>query len=237
MSETATKRDPQADQKRQAAEYAVRYVQSGMAVGLGTGSTAIFAVRLIGELLRTGALKDIVAFATSKVTAQAAVQLNIPMLPDDLPRSLDVTIDGADEVDPQLNLIKGGGGALLREKLVAQNTAREIIVVDESKMSPCLGTRHVLPAEVLLFGWRSVARYLETLGAKYVVRQAADGKEYRTDQGNMILDCNFGPIANPVHLADELNRRAGIVEHGLFIGLTHMLVVSGPNGVREFPPT
>ncbi len=236
MSESAMQLDSNADLKRQAAEYAVRYVESGMAVGLGTGSTAIFAVRYIGELLRTGTLNNIVAFATSKVTAQEAVRLNIPMLPDDLPRSLDVTIDGADEVDPQLNLIKGGGGALLREKLVAQNTAREIIVVDDSKLSPRLGTRHVLPVEVLPFGWRAVAHYLETLGAKYVVRQGADGSEYRTDQGNMILDCNFGPIANPAQLADQLDRRAGIVEHGLFIGLTHLLVVSGPNGIREIPP-
>jgi ribose 5-phosphate isomerase A len=225
--------DPHVDLKRQAAEHAVRYVESGMAVGLGTGSTAIFAVRLIGELLSSGAIKDIVAFATSKVTAQEAVKLNIPMLPDDLPRSLDVTIDGADEVDPQLNLIKGGGGALLREKLVAQNTSREIIVVDDSKMSSCLGTRHVLPVEVLPFGWRSVANYLESLGAKYVVRQTADGKEYRTDQGNMILDCDFGPIANPGQLASQLERRAGIVEHGLFIGLTHLLIVSSSSGIRE----
>jgi ribose 5-phosphate isomerase A len=236
MSESAMQLDSNAELKRQAAEYAVRYVESGMAVGLGTGSTAIFAVRYIGELLRTGTLNNIVAFATSKVTAQEAVRLNIPMLPDDLPRSLDVTIDGADEVDPQLNLIKGGGGALLREKLVAQNTAREIIVVDDSKLSPRLGTRHVLPVEVLPFGWRAVAHYLETLGAKYVVRQGADGSEYRTDQGNMILDCNFGPIANPAQLADQLNRRAGIVEHGLFIGLTHLLVASGPSGIREIPP-
>ena len=228
--------DPNANLKRQAAEYAVRYVASGMAVGLGTGSTAIFAVRHIGELLRTGALKDIVAFATSRVTADEAVRLKIPMLSDDLPRSLEVTIDGADEVDPQLNLIKGGGGALLREKLVAQNTSREIIVVDESKLSSCLGTRHVLPVEVLPFGWHSVLRYLETLGAKCVVRADSSGKEYRTDQVNMILDCNFGRIANPKQLASQLDGRAGIVEHGLFIGLTHLLIVSGPNGVREVSP-
>jgi ribose 5-phosphate isomerase A len=227
--------DPHAALKQEAAEYAVRYVESSMAVGLGTGSTAIFAVRRIGELLRAGQLKDIVAFATSKVTAQAAIQLNIPMLSDDLPRNLDVTIDGADEVDPQLNLIKGGGGALLREKLVAQNTAREIIVVDESKLSPRLGTHHVLPVEVLPFGWRSAARYLESLGAKYVVRRAADGAEYRTDQGNMILDCDFGPIADPAHLAAQLDRRAGIVEHGLFIGLAHSVVVAGAGGIREMP--
>jgi len=236
MVESSKPVDPHAALKQEAAEYAVRYIESGMAVGLGTGSTAIFAVRRIGELLRTGKLKDIVAFATSKVTAQAAIQLNIPMLSDDLPRMLDVTIDGADEVDPQLNLIKGGGGALLREKLVAQSTAREIIVVDESKLSPRLGTHHVLPVEVLPFGWRSPARYLESLGAKYVVRRAADGAEYRTDQGNMILDCDFGPIANPAQLAGQLDRRAGIVEHGLFIGLTQLVVVAASGGIRQLRP-
>jgi len=236
MSSSLQPVDPHAALKQEAAEYAVRYVQSGMAVGLGTGSTAIFATRHIGELLRTGKLKNIAAFATSRLTAQEAIQLNIPMLPDDLPRPLDVTIDGADEVDPQLNLIKGGGGALLREKLVAQNSAREIIVVDESKLSPRLGTHHVLPVEVLPFGWRSPARYLESLGARYVVRQAADGQEYRTDQGNMILDCDFGPIADPAQLAAQLDRRAGIVEHGLFIGLADRVVVAGPGGIREMLP-
>jgi len=236
MSSSLQPVDPHAALKQEAAEYAVRYVQSGMAVGLGTGSTAIFATRHIGELLRTGKLKNIVAFATSRLTAQEAIQLNIPMLPDDLPRPLDVTIDGADEVDPQLNLIKGGGGALLREKLVAQNSVREIIVVDEGKLSPRLGTHHVLPVEVLPFGWRSPARYLESLGARYVVRQAADGQEYRTDQGNMILDCDFGPIADPAQLAAQLDRRAGIVEHGLFIGLADRVVVAGPGGIREMLP-
>jgi ribose 5-phosphate isomerase A len=121
----------------------------------------------------------------------------------------------------------------LREKLVAQATAREIIVVDESKLSPRLGTLHVLPVEVLPFGWRSQARFLESLGARFIVRQAADGKEYRTDQGNMILDCDFGPIANPAELAIKLEARAGIVEHGLFLNLTHSVVVSSASGVRE----
>jgi ribose 5-phosphate isomerase A len=225
--------DPHAALKKQAAEYAVRYVKSGMAIGLGTGSTAIFAVRAIGGLLRDGVLRDIVAFATSRVTWDEAVRLNIPMLSEDLPRSLDVTIDGADEVDPALNLIKGGGGALLREKLVAQASALEVIVVDESKLSARLGTNHVLPVEVLPFGWRSQARHLESLGAKYVVRRAASGEEYRTDQGNMILDCDFGPIANPAELAAKLEGRAGIVEHGLFLGLADSVVVSGASGIRE----
>src|SRR5215472_14962951 len=189
MNDSAKQFDSQAAFKQQAAEYAVRYVESGMAVGLGTGSTAIFATRLIGELLASGKLKGIMGFATSQTTENEAIRLNISMISEDLPRALDVTIDGADEVDPQLNLIKGGGGALLREKLVAQSTTREIIVVDDSKLSPRLGTLHSLPVEVLPFGWRPQAKYLESLGAVYVVRRTQSGEEYRTDQGNMILDC------------------------------------------------
>ena len=234
MSEATNPADANAGLKRAAAEYAVRrFIQSGMSIGLGTGSTAIVAVRYLGELLRSGALKDIVAFATSRATWAEAVRLNIPMLPEDLPRSLDLTIDGADEVDPQLNLIKGGGGALLREKLVAQSSERVVIVVDESKLSPLLGTYRALPVEVLPFGWRSSARYLQGLGAKCVVRTAANGEEYRTDQGNMILDCNFGPIQDPEQLAAQLEGRAGIMQHGLFVGLADVVVVSGPAGNRE----
>jgi len=233
MNVPAGSPDPHAALKKAAAEYAVRYVESGMTVGLGTGSTAIFAIQRIGALLQSGELKDIVGFATSLASWDAAVNLNIPMLPDDLPQAIDVTVDGADEVDPQLNLVKGGGGALLREKLVAQATAREIVVVDESKLSARLGTLHVLPVEVLPFGWLSQARFLESLGAKYVVRLTAGGDEYRTDQGNMILDCDFGPIADDAKLARQLEGRAGIVEHGLFLGLTHLVVVSSASGVRE----
>jgi len=233
LNVSAASLDPHAALKKAAAEYAVRCIESGMTVGLGTGSTAIFAIQRIGALLQSGELKDILGFATSRASWDAAVDLNIPMLPDDLSKSIDVTIDGADEVDPQLNLVKGGGGALLREKLVAQATAREIIVVDDSKLSPRLGTLHTLPVEVLHFGWRSQARFLESLGAKYLVRQTAGGEEYRTDQGNMILDCDFGPIADAAKLARQLEGRAGIVEHGLFLGLTHLVIVSSASGVRE----
>jgi ribose 5-phosphate isomerase A len=229
--------DPQAALKQEAAEYAVRYIHSGMTVGLGTGSTAIFAIRHIGALLKSGELNNIVGFATSQASWDAAVELGIPMLTDDLPRNVDVTIDGADEVDPQFNLIKGGGGALLREKLVAQATAREIIVVDESKLSPRLGTQHVLPIEVMHFGWRSQARFLESLGGKYVVRQTRNGEEYRTDQGNLILDCNFGPIADAAKLARQLEARAGIVEHGLFLNLASTVIVASAGGVRELKPS
>ncbi len=238
MSAPTTLPDPQAALKKEAGEYAVtRYIQSAMTVGLGTGSTSIFAIRRIGALLKSGELKDIVGFATSKASWDAAVELNIPMLTEDLPKNIDVTIDGADEVDPQLNLVKGGGGALLREKLVAQASAREIIIVDESKLSPRLGTLHVLPVEVLPFGWRSQARFLESLGAKYVVRQTPNGLEYRTDQGNMILDCDFGPIADPAALARKLEARAGIVDHGLFLNLASTVIVASAGGVRELKPS
>jgi ribose 5-phosphate isomerase A len=232
MSQTSTSSDPQAQFKEEAARRAVQFVHSGMRVGLGTGSTAVFATRLIAELLRKGELKDIVAFATSKATAEEAARLGIPMLPEDLPEDLDVTIDGADEVDPEMNLIKGGGGALLREKIVAQVSEREIIVVDESKPSPCLGTHWPVPVEVIPFGWLAQARYLESLGARYTIRRNHDGTQFVTDSGNMILDCHFGPIAEVRQLAAALNSRAGIVEHGLFIGLATDLIVAGAGGVQ-----
>ncbi|MCW5882240.1 MAG: ribose-5-phosphate isomerase RpiA [Anaerolineae bacterium] len=233
MNPASVSADPLAYYKEQAAHRAVQFVESGMRVGLGTGSTAIFATRLIAERLRSGELRAIVAFATSTATAHEAARLGIPMLPDDLPEDLDVTIDGADEVDPALNLIKGGGGALLREKIVAQVSAREIIVVDETKPSPRLGTRWPVPVEVLPFGWLAQARYLEALGATCVVRQTRDGARFVTDSGNMILDCNFGPIADARGLAVALNSRAGIVEHGLFIGLATDLIVAGAGGVSH----
>lgn len=225
--------DPQIQYKQAAALRAVEFIHSGMKVGLGTGSTAIFATRRIGELLRAGQLRDIVAFATSKATDAEARRLGIPMLSDDLSETLDVTIDGADEVDPQLNVIKGGGGALLREKIVAQASAREIIVADETKLSPRLGTRFPVPVEVLPFGWRSQAQFLESLGARYTIRQNQDGTPFVTDSGNMILDCNFGPIADAKKLAEALAGRAGIVEHGLFIGLVTDLIVAGADGIRH----
>ena len=225
--------DPHAALKQAAAERAVAFVQSGMVVGLGTGSTAIFATRHIGALLRNGTLRDVVGFPTSKVTADEARQLGIPLLDEDLPRAIDITIDGADEVDPQLDLIKGGGGALLREKIVAEASRREVIVVDESKLSPALGTHWALPIEVIPFGWRSQARFLEELGGRPVVRQDASGAPFHTDQGNLILDTAFGPIAQPLALAQRLGARAGIVEHGLFLGITTDLIVAGKDGIRH----
>lgn len=219
--------------KQQAAEFAVQFIQPGMRVGLGTGSTAIYATRKVAALLQAGQLRDIIGFATSKATRDEAKRLGIIMVSDDLLSDLDLTIDGADEVDPDLNLIKGGGGALMREKIVAQVTRREIIVVDETKLSPRLGTHRVLPVEVIPFGWRSQARFLESLGAKVAIRLKPDGSLFVTDQGNMILDCAFGPIANAQMLAEQLASRAGIVEHGLFLGLTSDVIVAGKDGIRQ----
>ncbi len=224
--------DPLDEFKRQAAEHAVGFVRSGMAVGLGTGTTAIHATRRIAALIREGALTGIVGFATSRSVGEEAARLGIPMLGDDLPRALDLTIDGADEIDPELNLIKGGGGALLREKIAAQASAREVIVADEGKLSPRLGTRWAVPVEVLAFGWQAQMRFLSGLGARVVVRQAAGGGMFRTDQGNMVLDCGFGPIGDSVGLAREIDARAGIVAHGLFLGLAQEVVVAGSDGVR-----
>ena len=219
--------------KQQAAEGAIGFIRSGMVVGLGTGSTAIFATRRIARLVLDGQMKDIVGFATSKAVWEESRQLGISMMADEMPQPIDLTIDGADEVDLDLNLIKGGGGALLREKIVAQASRRVIIVADDSKLSPRLGTHHAVPVEVLSFGWCSQVRYLSSLGSQVHVRQNADGSQFVTDSGNMILDCNFGPIANPVGLAASLSTRAGIVEHGLFLKLATDLIIAGKDGIRH----
>lgn len=225
--------NPQEVLKQQAAEAAVRFVDSGMRVGLGTGSTAIYATRQIGALLASGQLQDIEAFATSRATDAAARELGIPMIDDDLPCDLDITIDGADEVDPNLDLIKGGGGALLREKIVAQASARVVIVADASKPSPQLGMQWAVPVEVLSFAWRSQARFVTSLGATWTVRSTPDGSPFATDSGNIILDCAFGPIADPAGLADALAGRAGIVEHGLFLGIATDLIIATADGVEH----
>lgn len=222
--------------KQQAANRAVEYIESGMAVGLGHGSTAILAVRRLAELLQAGKLREIVGIPCSIYTEKEAKRLGIPLTTLEKHPVVDLTIDGADEVALNLDLIKGGGGAFLREKIVAQASRFEIIIVDESKLSPALGTHCAVPVEVLSFGWRSQANYLESLGARVTVRNATShGKDapIKTDQGNMILDCNFGALSEPAHLAIQLNERAGIVAHGLFLGLATEVIVSASEGVRH----
>jgi ribose 5-phosphate isomerase A len=219
--------------KREAAEKAVEFVQSGMVLGLGHGTTAHHALLKLAEHLRSGELESIQGVPCSREVEREARSLGIPLTTLEEHPALDLTIDGADEVDPALNLVKGGGGALLREKIVAQASRREVIVVDEGKLSPALGTRWPVPVEVLPFGWKTHVRFLEGLGAEVVLRRGSGGEPFQTDQGNLVLDCRFGPIRDPYALARGLDERTGIVAHGLFLGLATDLVVAGPTGVRH----
>jgi ribose 5-phosphate isomerase A len=223
--------------KQQAADRAVEFIEPGMVVGLGHGSTALFAVRHIAALLQAGSLSGILGVPCSLQVEEEARRLGIPLTTLDEHPVIDVTIDGADEVDPNLDLIKGGGGALLREKIVAQASRREIIVVDETKLSPALGTRWPVPVEVVPFGWRTQALYLESVGAHVSARRNSDGTFFKTDQGNLILDCKFGPLSQPPQLAAKLNTRTGIVEHGLFIDLATDVIVANAKGVRHLKRT
>lgn len=219
--------------KTQAAKEAVTFLKSGMIVGLGTGSTATIAIKIISQLLQAEALDDILGIPSSVKTARLAQELGIPLTSLEEHPEIDVTIDGADEVDPELNLIKGGGGALLKEKILAQASKEVIIVVDESKLSPKLGTKWALPVEVLPFAWKTEAFFLESLGAAAAIRKLSDETLYKTDQGNLIIDANFGEIQQPDALAQKLQERAGIIEHGLFIGLASMVISSGKSGIQK----
>lgn len=223
--------------KRQAAERAVESIQPGMVVGLGSGSTAAFVVQRLAALREEGQLLDVRGVPTSRATEALARSLGVPLTTLEECPGVDLTIDGADEVDPQLRLIKGGGGAHLREKLLAQVSQREIIVVDGAKLSPRLGTRWPVPMEVLAFGWLAQVRFLEGLGARVTRREGPGGTPVLSDQGHFLLDAAFGPIEEPEVLAARLESRAGIVEHGLFIGLTSELILAGPEGIEHrFPP-
>jgi ribose 5-phosphate isomerase A len=193
----------------------------------------VFAVRRLAELLREGRLRDVVGVPCSSAVEAAARRLGIPLTTLEDRAGIDLTIDGADEVDPDLNLIKGGGGCLLYEKIVAQASRREVIVVDSSKPSPRLGTHWALPVEVIPFGWGSQRRFLEGLGARVSVRQTPTGQPFTTDEGNLILDAAFGPIEDPLALARALDARTGIVAHGLFLGLATDLLVAGDDAIEH----
>jgi len=187
----------------------------------------------IGERLKTGDLKNIVGIPTSIRTEALAGELGIPLCGLVDQPEIDVTIDGADEVDSDLNLIKGGGGALLREKIVAQASRQNIIIVDESKLSNRLGTHWALPVEVIPFAVKSEENFLKSLGAAVTLRTADKGQPYQTDQKNFILDANFGEMADPNGIAARLNERAGIAEHGLFLGLASDVIVAAEEGIRH----
>ena len=218
--------------KAAAARYGAGLVESGMVVGLGSGSTAELAVRELGARLQEGL--RLTGVATSRRTERLAREVGIPLVDLDAVERLDLAIDGADEVElASFALIKGRGGALLREKLVAVASARLVIIADASKVVPRLGTRYAVPVEVVTFGWRHTAHALERLGARVAPREVP-GDFYVTDGGNFILDCAFGPLPDAPALAATLKALTGVVEHGLFIGLAHTIVVAGPDGVRKY---
>jgi ribose 5-phosphate isomerase A len=221
--------------KRDAAAKALTFVEDGMRLGLGTGSTAKHFVDLLAERMKSG-LK-VVGVPTSEVTRAQAESLGVPLTTLDETPDLDLTIDGADEIDPHLNLIKGGGGALLREKIVAAASARMIVIADASKMVPALG-RYPLPIEVNVFGLgatrRAIGKALEAEGCPgpLSVRTKADGHVFVTDGGHMILDAACARIPDPAALASRLHSVPGVVEHGLFIGLASLAIIASPGGAE-----
>ncbi len=217
-------------EKEAAARASLRFVRDGDIVGLGTGSTAAFAVRFLGERVQAG-LK-IRGIPTSIHTQELAASLAIPLTTLDEVQDIDVTIDGADEVDPQLSLIKGGGGALLREKIVASATRKFVVIADSSKRVPMLG-KFPVPVEVIKFAEAVVAKKIALLGAAVKVRADLSGRKFITDEGNHILDCNFGQIPDPPALARELERMPGVVEHGLFIGMAALALIATGDQVIE----
>jgi ribose 5-phosphate isomerase A len=227
-------RDPAERGKEAAGARAAEAVTPGMTVGLGTGSTVAFFLTALGRRCRNGELPGLTAVPTSLRTEQEASRLGIPLVTLEEAGSLDLTVDGADEVDPALDLIKGLGGALLREKMVAQATQRLVIIVDEGKLVRRLGTRGALPVEVVPFAWRSHLSFLASLGARAVLRTRPDGEPYLTDNGNFLLHCHFpGGIEDSLSLEGALASRAGIVETGLFLGLAQEVLVGGTGTVRS----
>jgi ribose 5-phosphate isomerase A len=222
-------------QKRAAAARAVEFVRPGMRVGLGTGSTAKHFVELLGERVRAGL--DIVAVPTSETTFADAKRCGITLTTLDETPELDLTVDGADEIGPGLSLIKGGGGALLREKIVATASARMIVIADQGKWVPELG-RFPLPIEVVSFGLAATHRAVEkTILAvqrpgPLALRRGKDGQVFVTDGGHWILDAALNRIDDPAALAHAISGVPGVVEHGLFIGLAHMAIIGGPDGVK-----
>lgn len=222
-------------QKRQAAALAVEWVQPGMRLGLGTGSTARHFVELLAERVAAGL--DVVGVATSEATRADAERLGVPLTTLDETPALDLTVDGADEIAPDLSLIKGGGGALLHEKIVAAASARMVVIADEGKWVPMLG-RFPLPIEVVAFGLAATRRAIEAAAAasgcpgKALLRRDNNGHAFVTDSGHWILDAMLDRIAEPSLLADRLSAIPGVVEHGLFIGTAQAAILAGPAGVR-----
>ncbi|PNX48857.1 MAG: ribose 5-phosphate isomerase A [Thermoplasmata archaeon M11B2D] len=218
----------QQEMKKQAAEKAVQYIEDGMTIGLGTGSTVEYAIKKIGEMIKTGL--HIEGVPTSLKTKRLAMELKIPLIEFDDRTEIDITIDGADEVDSNLNLIKGGGGALTREKIIAYHSKKVIIIVDETKIVKGLGCDCALPVEVTKFGWSATKKIIEGLGCTAELRKIMD-EAFITDNQNYILDCEFGKIADPEALEKEINNIPGVLENGLFIGLADEVIVGSKQGM------
>jgi ribose 5-phosphate isomerase A len=217
-------------EKEAAARASLAYLKDGQIVGIGSGSTVAHFIRLLGEQVKKGL--RIRGIPTSEHSGQEATKLGISLTTLDECQEIDVTVDGADEVDPQLRLIKGGGGALLREKIVASASKRLVIIADSTKRVPVLG-KFPLPVEVIKFAQAVVKKKIEALGAQVALRRGADGNPYLTDENNHILDCWFGKIADPDRLARQLSDTPGVVEHGLFIGMASVaLVAQGSEAVE-----
>jgi len=207
-----------------------RFVNEGNIVGLGTGSTAVYAVQAVADRVKAG-LK-ILCIPTSVRTKDQAISLGIPLTTLDEHQEIDLTIDGADEIDPNLCLIKGGGGALLREKIIASASRKMVVIADSTKLVPVLG-KFPLPVEVVGFAQAVVAKKIEAMGAEVSLRRDAAGKTYITDEGHHILDCKFGQIPDPPSLARKLSDIPGVMEHGLFIGLASLVLIGKGNVVEE----
>ncbi len=209
-------------EKEEAARRSLTFVKDGHVVGLGTGSTASYAIRFLGERVREG-LK-IHGIPTSVQSRDLAARLGIPLTSFEESTRIDVTIDGADEINPVLQLIKGGGGALLREKIVASASRQVVIIADSGKQVPVLG-KFPLPVEVVPFAEALLIKRIGALGASVELRKGQTGQPFITDEGHHILDCSFGQIADPSGLAGELDRMPGVVEHGLFLGLADVALI------------
>ena len=221
--------------KELAARAAVEYVKDGHVVGLGTGSTARYVVLALGERVKAGL--TIKGVPTSRETAELARQQGIPLIDQDNAWVIDVAIDGADQVDPGFNLIKGGGGALLKEKIVAASAKQFIVLVDHTKRVPVLGGSFPLPIEVIPFGWGSTAREIQAITKSSVVLRERNGAPFTTEAGHVILDVHLPRIDHPRELEIALNRIPGVVETGLFVGRTDLLLVGTENGVESYPAT
>ena len=218
------------EMKRVAGEYAVGFVQPGFVTGIGTGSTVYYFIHALAEKVKQGL--DITAVVTSRKSGELSKQLGITVTDLNDVDTIDITIDGADEVDKQLQLIKGGGGALLQEKMVAAASRKMIVIADGNKIADQLG-RFPLPVEVIPYGWKQTQKHIGKLGCRKIILREKDGKPFITDHGHYILDCRFGEIRKPEIIAAELNALPGVVENGLFIKMANAAIIAGPGGSMQ----